>query len=149
MFIFFFFFKQKTAYEMRISDWSSDVCSSDLRAGGAIALKLVVLDEIDTRIEQPRHLCGSRLGIEPDARLDDRADHRATVDARQRPRACDAELRALVAIEEHRRQLEIEQPEPGEGLQFGKIARNGSEQIGQRWSAIMDRPRQQIGRAHV
>src|SRR3546814_3693172 len=29
---FFFFFKQKTAYEMRISDWSSDVCSSDLPA---------------------------------------------------------------------------------------------------------------------
>src|SRR3546814_14237901 len=30
----FFFFKQKTAYEMRISDWSSDVCSSDLYPGG-------------------------------------------------------------------------------------------------------------------
>src|SRR3546814_7144 len=30
-FFYFFFFKQKTAYEMRISDWSSDVCSSDLR----------------------------------------------------------------------------------------------------------------------
>src|SRR3546814_9494077 len=30
LYIFFFFFKQKTAYEMRISDWSSDVCSSDL-----------------------------------------------------------------------------------------------------------------------
>src|SRR3546814_6955911 len=29
----FFFFKQKTAYEMRISDWSSDVCSSDLLRG--------------------------------------------------------------------------------------------------------------------
>src|SRR3546814_17947470 len=29
-FFLFFFFKQKTAYEMRISDWSSDVCSSDL-----------------------------------------------------------------------------------------------------------------------
>src|SRR3546814_2334017 len=28
--LFVFFFKQKTAYEMRISDWSSDVCSSDL-----------------------------------------------------------------------------------------------------------------------
>src|SRR3546814_10404958 len=28
--VFFFLFKQKTAYEMRISDWSSDVCSSDL-----------------------------------------------------------------------------------------------------------------------
>src|SRR3546814_6943845 len=32
--LFFFFFKQKTAYEMRISDWSSDVCSSDLLHGG-------------------------------------------------------------------------------------------------------------------
>src|SRR3546814_14651961 len=31
----FFFFKQKTAYEMRISDWSSDVCSSDLIAAGS------------------------------------------------------------------------------------------------------------------
>src|SRR3546814_7584709 len=30
--LFVFFFKQKTAYEMRISDWSSDVCSSDLAA---------------------------------------------------------------------------------------------------------------------
>src|SRR3546814_5633947 len=29
----FFFFKQKTAYEMRISDWSSDVCASDLSSG--------------------------------------------------------------------------------------------------------------------
>src|SRR3546814_11832337 len=33
-YMFFFFFKQKTAYEMRISDWSSDVCSSDLTAIG-------------------------------------------------------------------------------------------------------------------
>src|SRR3546814_3296917 len=33
-----FFFKQETAYEMRISDWSSDVCSSDL-AGTALALR--------------------------------------------------------------------------------------------------------------
>src|SRR3546814_6997856 len=30
VYVFVFFFKQKTAYEMRISDWSSDVCSSDL-----------------------------------------------------------------------------------------------------------------------
>src|SRR3546814_1822850 len=30
--VLFFFFKHKTAYEMRISDWSSDVCSSDLRS---------------------------------------------------------------------------------------------------------------------
>src|SRR3546814_14359047 len=38
--VIFFFFKQKTAYEMRISDWSSDVCSSDLewRKSAALAL---------------------------------------------------------------------------------------------------------------
>src|SRR3546814_3307308 len=36
----FFFFKQKTAYEMRISDWSSDVCSSDLLAHQADAVIL-------------------------------------------------------------------------------------------------------------
>src|SRR3546814_7743547 len=33
--MFVFFFKQKTAYEMRISDWSSDVCSSDLHVDAA------------------------------------------------------------------------------------------------------------------
>src|SRR3546814_13413440 len=33
-----FFFKQKTAYEMRISDWSSDVCSSDLKLSGEMRL---------------------------------------------------------------------------------------------------------------
>src|SRR3546814_6775757 len=37
-----FFFKQKTAYEMRISDWSSDVCSSDLRIGDARAAANII-----------------------------------------------------------------------------------------------------------
>src|SRR3546814_6604024 len=41
-FICFFFFKQKTAYEMRISDWSSDVCSSDLRRISDTEAKLQV-----------------------------------------------------------------------------------------------------------
>src|SRR3546814_2402996 len=41
-----FFFKQKTAYELRISDWSSDVCSSDLleRLVGAKACEIAVAD---------------------------------------------------------------------------------------------------------
>src|SRR3546814_9995735 len=34
-----FFFKQKTAYEVRISDWSSDVCSSDLHSSGSLGRK--------------------------------------------------------------------------------------------------------------
>src|SRR3546814_2274657 len=36
--VFFLFFKQKTAYEMRISDWSSDVCSSDLLGVDTVVL---------------------------------------------------------------------------------------------------------------
>src|SRR3546814_2213270 len=44
VFFIFFFFKHKTAYEMRISDWSSDVCSSDLHVNELV---------------QPRHVAGS------------------------------------------------------------------------------------------
>src|SRR3546814_6104925 len=44
MFILFFFFNQQTEYEMRISDWSSDVCSSDL-------LDLVHADRLDRTVE--------------------------------------------------------------------------------------------------
>src|SRR3546814_8364899 len=39
-----FFFKQKTAYEMRISDWSSDVCSSDLLGIGSTHGHTVIID---------------------------------------------------------------------------------------------------------
>src|SRR3546814_1408580 len=48
----FFFFKQKTAYEMRISDWSSDVCSSDLaqQAGDDPAREALVFDHQDAQI---------------------------------------------------------------------------------------------------
>src|SRR3546814_19121396 len=55
--VFFFFFKHKTAYEMRISDWSSDVCSSDLARrgdGGEAGLEPLadaggVLDRLEER----------------------------------------------------------------------------------------------------
>src|SRR3546814_3180476 len=61
--IFFFFFKQKTAYEMRISDWSSDVCSSDLAtlADGRVAGVAV------TRAEA--RLRGTDLATAPRGRL--------------------------------------------------------------------------------
>src|SRR3546814_2788514 len=42
----FFFFKQKTAYEMRISDWSSDVCSSDLRTVNQVRYPAYVVDSL-------------------------------------------------------------------------------------------------------
>src|SRR3546814_6577868 len=44
------FFKQKTAYEMRISDWSSDVCSSDLE-GVAVDLELVLAVDVSLSID--------------------------------------------------------------------------------------------------
>src|SRR3546814_8278226 len=83
----FFFFKQKTAYEMRISDWSSDVCSSDLArrvaaAGvphqpGAIALR-----QRAQRPEGPRyaaaHASRPRFHARSRHRLGDRADRKST-----------------------------------------------------------------------
>src|SRR3546814_1127206 len=40
----FFFLKKKTAYEMRISDWSSDVCSSDLETNAVLGLALLDIE---------------------------------------------------------------------------------------------------------
>src|SRR3546814_4566805 len=54
----FFFFKQKTAYEMRISDWSSDVCSSDLRD------LQVRLAEIIARLETELDEAVGEIGFE-------------------------------------------------------------------------------------
>src|SRR3546814_15089080 len=48
----FFFFKQKTAYEMRISDWSSDVCSSDLVAEDGRVVGLWLVDQQNRGVEQ-------------------------------------------------------------------------------------------------
>src|SRR3546814_3960559 len=45
----FFFFKQKTAYEMRISDWSSDVCSSDLPTAPVYWMIWIEIDETLSR----------------------------------------------------------------------------------------------------
>src|SRR3546814_10542580 len=54
----FFFFKQKTAYEMRISDWSSDVCSSDLVASVAPdGLRTELLDVLAQRCRRISLAC--------------------------------------------------------------------------------------------
>src|SRR3546814_10171171 len=64
----FLFFKQKTAYEMRISDWSSDVCSSDLDRGAVrhgIGERHAKLDEVGPGRRQALHdrQRGLRIGI--------------------------------------------------------------------------------------
>src|SRR3546814_14101608 len=48
----FFFFKQKTAYEMRISDWSSDVCSSDLRALPPLDAEEISTQDLETMLHE-------------------------------------------------------------------------------------------------
>src|SRR3546814_6092546 len=55
---FVFFFKQKTAYEMRISDWSSDVCSSDLAVPGGWRKRPRRFHDID-RAEASKSLASS------------------------------------------------------------------------------------------
>src|SRR3546814_6388613 len=50
----FFFFKQKTAYDMRISDWSSDVCSSDLKVAQLEHANLAIQHARDTLEERVR-----------------------------------------------------------------------------------------------
>src|SRR3546814_5768474 len=58
----FFFFKQKTAYEMRISDWSSDVCSSDLPGP---VVKLAITRSSSERVKdssQPATTAGAMIG---------------------------------------------------------------------------------------
>src|SRR3546814_6081959 len=72
--MFVFFFKQKTAYEMRISDWSSDVCSSDLPLDCFAALAMTVerggvavfsMTIEHGRLSPPVHAeCGQRPCIE-------------------------------------------------------------------------------------
>src|SRR3546814_1710910 len=69
---FFFFFKQKTAYEMRISDWSSDVCSSDLARGPRLSglfLEVgVALADAERRIGFARQRFGCTLRKGPAGR---------------------------------------------------------------------------------
>src|SRR3546814_5257309 len=71
---FFFFFKQKTAYEMRISDWSSDVCSSDLLQIYAPELSDYATDRIhiEENLRKAMKLGAFECHLQPKVRLVDR-----------------------------------------------------------------------------
>src|SRR3546814_10305921 len=56
-----FFFKQKTAYEMRISDWSSDVCSSDLITDVALLVAKAKIAQLEAQIEKTRSTLDGNL----------------------------------------------------------------------------------------
>src|SRR3546814_10344407 len=62
----FFFFKQKTAYELRISDWSSDVCSSDLECFAGDDGDLGLLEDDGGQVESVvRRAAVERAAVEP------------------------------------------------------------------------------------
>src|SRR3546814_10222933 len=71
MCLFFFFFKQKTAYEMRISDWSSDVCSSDLYNSGGFNPSVPASQEPSAPQPAygPEYIRDYEVGIKADWRL--------------------------------------------------------------------------------
>src|SRR3546814_5789068 len=100
MFLFIFFFKQKTAYEMRISDWSSDVCSSDLARGAGS--RSLGRRPVPARVVRQRRAAG----FDGERRVHHRLDLAELVRAvrRRRPAACQrseehtSELQSLMRI---------------------------------------------------
>src|SRR3546814_5705466 len=96
-----FFFKQKTAYEMRISDWSSDVCSSDLAGAAGFQRRALV----DRRLDQTLDLVELRL-------VDDGADmaalgHRVAHLRAVEHRLDDADRLALAVLVEDRKSTRL------------------------------------------
>src|SRR5213596_4116072 len=75
--LFFFFFKQKTAYEIRPCDWSSDVCSSDLERGHVRALSAPALRRARGGLELDRRLARSPRPQVPRPRPPDAHPHAA------------------------------------------------------------------------
>src|SRR3546814_10097860 len=95
----FFFFKQKTAYEMRISDWSSDVCSSDLPSIRGSA-RPVDMAQVALRIQAIAHALLENLRIgEP--RVDSAVPQQAVV-------VMDTEYSPRTRHQGHRREVGAE-----------------------------------------
>ena len=102
-------------------------------AAGTVRLEFVVLDEVDPdfaqRLGQGRRVFRSQA----DARLDDGADQRAFLHAREPARAGDTEFRAGIAFRERVRQPQVEQAQAGDLFQLEQVAGDRGEQIGERW----------------
>src|SRR3546814_310244 len=87
-----FFFKQKTAYEMRISDWSSDVCSSDLRIGLLCSKWWRILRDPDLGRRELHRACHRALTA-------DEAEHGAPVSVQRGQHGLLLEVGTLSALE--------------------------------------------------
>src|SRR3546814_10564612 len=96
-----FFFKQKTAYEMRISDWSSDVCSSDLLIIPTIATGIWQNPDVVAKLcAALRHLTGDQWSFDFKA-----AGNKAPIGERQIPLGF-ANSKKFARSEEHTSELQ-------------------------------------------
>src|SRR3546814_5663244 len=116
---FFFYFKQKTAYEMRISDWSSDVCSSDLKGRYASSI-----------LQHPRILRPAALA---------RIDHQRTLAHRDARQPARRDLDPLRRHQHEGAQVDVARREPSLGKD-----RHGRERQ-RRLRDILARVRFQLG----
>src|SRR3546814_3561155 len=135
MFYCFFFFKQKTAYEMRISDWSSDVCSSDLRYelhhGVAITdPAIVAAAELSNRYITDRFLPDKAIV------LIDEAGARIRMEIDSKPEVMDKLDRRII-------QLKIEREAVKKEADEGSLRRLKAIE------AELPKLQREIGRAHV
>ena len=105
-----------------------------------VGLQFVILDEVDPRLSQGAHLRGRLLRVHSDAWFDNGADERPLVHARKPARSRNAKLRALIAIEESRRQTDVEQFETRKRFQLEEVAGDRGQKVGQRWARIFERP---------
>src|SRR3546814_4710062 len=127
---FFFFFKQKTAYEMRISDWSSDVCSSDLFPRPPL-------------LRGAQHFIGGLDRLEAHGRLRVAGLHVGMIFLRQTPPAFLYRVEIGVILQLQR--LERVHLVP----RAAAVARSAPAMIGAVLIAARVAPLRQIGRAHV
>src|SRR3546814_15488920 len=133
-FPYFFFFKQKTAYEMRISDWSSDVCSSDLTGVGRQQHVIVSQGQIDAvlnaRPEERRLILEEAAGVLKYRKRKEKAERRLAATEGNLPRPGDLlrevrrQLRPLErqagAARRHARQRVVEGKSVAGRLELGR-----------------------------
>src|SRR3546814_18720954 len=113
VFFIFFFFKQKTAYEMRISDWSSDVCSSDLLGVADVVTKSVGTSNPYNMIRATFEALGDQTSPKSVAQRRGKTDSDLITRGGASDPAAEAEDAAVTAYDEGRNE-DKDMPGPGD-----------------------------------
>ena len=109
---------------------------------GPVGLQLVVLDEVDAGLDEFTHDFRQFLGAEPDAGLDNRADHHAGVAAHELARAREPERRAGVAIGERPGEVQVHELDRGEIAHLEEVARHCGLKVRDGGAEVVQRERE-------